>query len=142
MTVIAKKSEGLGFLYCLTAFVGLVLIGSGVFYETNSTSLLTAVFGLVVLAISVYQVVKYFRTPAEIVTIDNQGVLHLPNGVTLDPLDLVDVSYKRARGKGFQYKWGEIILSTRIDTYKFNFVDDCEQTAKELTRLMYESKKK
>ena len=141
MNVIAKKSEGLGLLYSFTALLGLVLIGIGVFYEKTSTSLLTAVFGIVVLAISVYQVVAFCRTPAEIVTVDNTGLLHLPNDVTLNPADLIDVSYKRARGKGIQYKWGKIILSTHIDTYKFNFVADCEQTAKELTRMMYESKK-
>lgn len=142
MNVIAKKTEGLGLLYSFTALLGLVLIGIGVFYETTSTSLLTAIFGIVVFALSCYHVVMFFRTPAEIITIDSKGILHLPNEVTLDPADLIDVSYKRARGKGFQYKWGEIILSTHIDTYKFNFVDDCEETSKVLTRLMYESKNK
>ena len=141
MNVIAKKTEGLGLLYSFTALIGLVLVGIGVFYETTSTSWLTALFGVALVAISCYHVVMICRTPAEIITVDNKGILHLPNDVTLDPADLIDVSYKRARGKGFQYKWGEIILCTHIDSYKFNFVDDCEQTAKELTRMMYESKK-
>jgi hypothetical protein len=82
----------------------------------------------------------FCRTPGEIITVDNKGILHLPNEVMLDPADLIDVSYKRARGKGFQYRWGDIVLCTHLDSYKFNFVDDCEGTAKELTRLMYESK--
>ena len=141
MNVIAKKTEGLGLLYSFTALIGLVLIGIGVFYDTTSTSWLTALFGVALVAISCYHVVMICRTPVEIITVDNKGILHLPNDVTLDPADLIDVSYKRARGKGFQYKWGEIILCTHIDSYKFNFVDDCEQTAKELTRMMYESKK-
>ena len=141
MNVIARKTEGLGLLYSFTALIGLVLIGIGVFYDTTSASWLTALFGVALFAISCYHVVMICRTPTEIITVDNKGILHLPNDVTLDPADLIDVSYKRARGKGFQYKWGEIILCTHIDSYKFNFVDDCEQTAKELTRMMYESKK-
>ena len=141
MNVIARKREGLGLLYSFTALIGLIFIGIGVCYDTTSTTLLTVLFGVVVFAISCYGVVAFCRTPAEIVTVDNTGLLHLPNDVTLNPADLVDVSYKRARGKGIQYKWGKIILSTHIDTYKFNFVADCEQTSKELTRMMYESKK-
>ena len=140
MNVIAKKTEGLGLLYSFTALLGLVLVGIGVFYETTSTSLLTALLGVAVAAISCYHVVKFCRTPAEIISIDGRGILHLPNDITLDPADLTDVSYKRAIGKGFQYRWGEIVLSTHLDSYKFNFVDDCEGTAKELTRLMYERK--
>ena len=128
-------------LYSFTALIGLIFIGIGVYYDTTSTTLLTVLFGVAVLAISCYGVVAFCRTPAEIVSVDNNGILHLPNDVTLNPADLIDVSYKRARGKGIQYKWGKIILSTHIDIYKFNFVADCEQTAKELTRMMYESKK-
>jgi hypothetical protein len=142
VNVIAKKAEGLGLLYSFTSLIGLILVGIGIFYDTTSTSLLTALFGVVLVAISCYHVVMICRTPSEIITIDSKGILRLPNDVTLDPADLTDVSYKRARGKGFQYSWGEIILCTHIDSYKFNFVDDCESTAKELTRLMYESKNK
>ncbi len=140
MNVIAKKTEGLGLLYSFTALIGLVLVGIGVFYDTTSTSLLTASLGVALVAISCYHVVIFCRTPGEIITVDSKGILHLPNNVTLDPADLTDVSYKRARGKGFQYRWGEIVLFTHLDSYKFNFVDDCEDTTKELTRMMYESK--
>lgn len=140
MNVIAKKTEGLGLLYSFTAFIGLVFVGIGIFYDKTSVSWLTAIFGIVLFAISCYTVVMFCRTPSEIITVDNKGILHLPNEVTLDPADLIDVSYKRARGKGFRYRWGDIVLCTHLDSYKFNFVDDCEGTAKELTRLMYESK--
>lgn len=141
MNVIAKRTEGLGLLYSVTALIGLALVGIGVFYDITSTSWLTSSLGVALFAISCYHVVLFCRTPAEIITVDREGVLRLPNDVMLDPADLTDVSYKRARGKGFQYRWGEIILCTHIDSYKFNFVDDCEQVAKELTRMMYESKK-
>ncbi len=140
MNVVAKKTEGLGLLYSFTALIGLVLASIGVFYDTTSTSLLTALLGVALVAISCYYVVMFCHTPGEIITVDSKGILHLPNDVTLDPADLTDVSYKRARGKGFQYRWGDIVLCTHLDSYKFNFVDDCEETAKELTRMMYESK--
>ncbi|MBQ8260413.1 MAG: hypothetical protein IJY97_12715 [Clostridia bacterium] len=71
---------------------------------------------------------------------DNKGILHLPKNVTLDPKDIVDVSYRRARGRGITYHWGEITIITHLESFKFDYVADCEDVSKELTRMMYESK--
>ena len=139
MNVIAKKTNGIVLMYSFSLLVGLMLIGMGAEYA-KAAEIVLIVFGVVLSAISVYAIVKYLRLPHDIITVDNQGILHLPREVTVDPAELIDVSYKRAQGKGFQYKWGDIILCTHLDRYKLNFVDDCESTAKELTRLMYESK--
>jgi hypothetical protein len=139
MNVIAKKTNGIVLVYSLSLLVGLMLIGMGAEYA-KAAEIVLIVLGVVLSAISVYAIVKYLRLPHDIITVDNQGILHLPREVTVDPAELIDVSYKRAQGKGFQYKWGDIILCTPLDRYKLNFVDDCESTAKELTRLMYESK--
>jgi hypothetical protein len=139
MTVIAKKTEGIVLMYSLLLLAGLMLIGIGIDYAEDAR-ILMIIFGIAISAVAVYTIVKYLRMPHDIITLDSAGILHLPNDITLNPADLTDVSYKRAQGKGFQYKWGDIILSTHLDRYKFNFVDDCQNTAKELTRLMYESK--
>lgn len=72
---------------------------------------------------------------------DNKGILHFPKDITLDPKDIIDVSYRRARGKHVTYDWGEVIIITHIESFKFDYVDDCEDVSKELTRMMYESKK-
>ena len=139
MNVIAKKATGIILLYSFSLLVGLMMIGVGADYA-EAAEIVFILLGVVLSAISVYAIVKYLRLPHDIITVDNAGILHLPHEVTVDPADLIDVSYKRARGKGFQYRWGDIVLCTHLDSYKFNFVDDCEDTAKELTRLMYESK--
>ncbi len=139
MNVIAKKTKGIVLMYSLSLLVGLMLIGMGAEYA-KAAEIVIILLGVVLSAISVYAIVKYLRLPHDIITVDNQGILHLPHEVTVDPADLTDVSYKRASGKGFQYRWGDIVLFTHLDSYKFNFVDDCENTAKKLTRLMYESK--
>ena len=139
MNVIAKKTEGIVLMYSLSVLVGLMLIGMGAVYA-KAAEIVMILLGIALSAISVYHIVKYLQLPHDIITVDNQGILRLPQEVTVNPADLIDVSYKRASGKSFQYRWGEIVLSTHLDRYKFNFVDDCEDVAKELTRLMYESK--
>ncbi len=139
MNVIAKKTEGIVLMYSFSLLVGLMLIGIGAAYA-ETAEILMILLGIALAIISGYHIVKYLQLPHDVITVDNQGILHLPHDVTVNPADLTDVSYKRASGKGFQYKWGEIVLFTHIDSYKFDYVDNCEETAKELTRLMYESK--
>ncbi len=136
MTVIAKKVAGLLLLYGFVTFAGLFLIAIGV-----AESFWLIILGIAMAAISVFTIVGYLRTPSEIITADNKGMLYLPKGVTLDPKDIIDVSYRRASGKGIQYRWGTVTIFTHIESFKFDYVDDCEDVSKELTRMMYESRK-
>lgn len=140
MNVIAKKTGTIVLSYSLLLLAGLMLIGIGIDYAKEAW-IVMILSGIAISAVAVCTIVKYLRLPSDIITVDNAGILHLPNDVTLDPAELIDISYKRAQGKGFQYRWGKIILSTHLDSYKFDFVDDCESVAKKLTRLMYESKR-
>ena len=135
--IIAKKVKGLLLLYGFVAFAGIFLITIGI-----AESFWLIILGIAMAAISVYTIVGYLRTPSEIITADNKGMLHLPKDVILDPNDIIDVSYRRASGKGVQYRWGTVTIFTHIESFKFDYVDDCEEVSKELTRMMYESKPK
>ena len=87
-----------------------------------------------------FHLVKYICTPYEIIKADENGILYLPKDVRIDPQDIVDVSYRRARAKGINYKWGKIIIATRVERYTFDYVEDCEEVSKKLTRIMYRIK--
>lgn len=134
--VIAKKKEGILLLYFFVAFAGLFLIAIGI-----AESVLLIILGIFMAAIAGYTIVRYLRTPHTIITVDNKGILHLPKDVTLDPKDIIDVSYRRARGKSVTYEWGEVIIITHLESFRFDYVADCEDVSKELTRMMYESKR-
>lgn len=121
-------------------FGGLMLVAIGV-TRFNTASIFEIIVGLVFVFFSCREIVKYLRIPSEIITVDNKGFLHLPKDVTLDPKDIVDVSYRRARGRSATYDWGEVIIITHIESFRLDYVDDCENVSKELTRMMYESKK-
>ncbi|MBO5702023.1 MAG: hypothetical protein J6S71_06260 [Clostridia bacterium] len=134
--MIAKKAEGIGFMYAVSTLLCGILIGVGI-----KAAIFTSIVGVIGVLLCGYHFVKYLLSPYEIIRAGNDGMLYLPKDVVLDPRDIVDVSYDRASGRGFQYKWGEIIIITRIESFRFNYVSDCEDVSKELTRIMYESKK-
>ena len=138
--VVAKKKEGLLPLYGVTLLFGLVIIVAACTKEFEAHYLIPILFALLIIAIISYNIVRYVQLPYEIITVDNKGMLHLPKGVTLDPKDIIDVSYRCARAKSFTYDWGEVIIITHIESFKFDYVDNCEDVSKELTRMMYESK--
>ena len=140
MMVVAKKKSGLLLLYGIILLFGLVIIVAAFTKEFEAHYLIPILFALVIIVLITYNIVKYLRVPYEIITVDNKGMLHLPKDVTLDPKDIVDVSYRRARGRGITYNWGEITIITHLESFKFDYVDDCEDVSKELTRMMYESK--
>ncbi len=139
MMVVAKKKEGLLLAYGVMFFVGLLMIGIG-FARFEVVNVLLMIMGAITCVLACRIVFKYVRTPEEIITVDNKGILHLPKDIVLDPKDIIDVSYRRARGKSITYDWGEVIIITHIESFKFDYVDDCEEVSKELTRMMYESK--
>ena len=138
--VVAKKKGGLLLLFGLMLLFGSVIIAAAFTKEFEAHYLIPILLAIVIIAAFSYNIVKYLRLPYEIITVDNKGMLHLPKGVTLDPKDIIDVSYRRARGKGITYHWGEVIIITHIESFKFDYVDDCEDVSKELTRMIYESK--
>lgn len=138
--VVAKKKGGLLLLFGFMLLFGLVIIFAAFTKEFKAHYLIPILLAIVIIAVFSYNIVKYLRLPYEIITVDNKGMLHLPKGVTLDPKDIVDVSYRCARGKGITYYWGEITIITHLESFKFDYVDDCEEVSKELTRMMYESK--
>ena len=140
MMVVAKKKGGLLLLYGIILLFGLVIIVAAFTKKFEAHYLISILFAIVIIALFSYNIVKYLRVPNEIITVDNKGILHLPKNLTLDPKDIVDVSYRRARGRGITYHWGEITIITHLESFKFDYVADCEDVSKELTRMMYESK--
>lgn len=101
---------------------------------------MTSLVGVLCLILGGFYSVRYLLLPNAIISLTENHQLLLPKGVTIPLETLIDVSYKRAQAKGYQYKWGKIVLQTRDHTYKFDFVADCEAVTKHLTRQMYAAK--
>lgn len=138
MEVIARRKEGVGLMYLLCTFLGLIFVGMGIAFGVDG--ILLTVMGAVLGGISGYLTVSYLTLPSAIIIYDGSNTLTLPKEVKLNIKDVIDVSYRRAHGRGISYKWGSVTIKTHIGKYKYGFVAECEDVAKQLTEMMYRAR--
>ncbi len=139
MKTIGYRKGGLGFLYGIVLLMGVGMLTAGITVMLHPVPIVS---GALLIVISLIILNGYFKTPYEAICLtDNDTVLELPKGVKINVGDITDVSYKRATAKGIQYKWGSVTVSTLGSSYTVGCIADCEEVAKEITRLKYERKK-
>ena len=137
-TTIAYKKHSVGILYIVLTVAGLFCFLYGLIDGDH----FTWIPGAVLMIVSGVLSVQYLILPSDIIALSEDNSLILPKGEVI-PMEAVnDVSYRRAHGRGIQYRWGSITLATRYGVYKIGFVADCEDVAKTLTRMMYAAKHK
>ena len=137
-TTIAYKKHSAGILYIILTFVGVMLLVSAI----TEKLLPLGIIGVLLTIISVILSIRFLSLPSDIIVLSEDGSLILPKGVTVSLESVSDVSYRRASAKGIQYRWGSITLLTYYGSYKYGFVADCEDVAKQLTQMVFEAKQK
>lgn len=140
MKPIALKEKFPITFYIISFILGIIILIIGFSNTFKSSSFIFCVFGMVLLIISIYYFVIFIKTPNIIISINDNNELILPQNVRINCNELIDISYKKTTAKGYSYSYGKIIIDSKKGTYTYNFVKDCENTCKELTRLMYENK--
>lgn len=136
-TTIAYKKQSAGILYIFLTLVGVgVLVAGCIAHHTTAI-----LMGTLITILSGVFAVRFLSLPSKIIVLTEDGTLLLPKAETISLSSINDVSYRRASARGIQYSWGSVTISTYSDTYKYGFVANCEDVAKELTRLMYDTKK-
>lgn len=141
MKVIAKRKEGLDWLYAILGLICAILFVLCLL-ETNEP--FPALLLLIVSVFGIYTFISHKNMPKDIVSVDEAtGQIYLhPDDFTVFASNLVDVSYDKARSRSIQYKWGILIIETGIEKFEYQYVADVENVAKELTRIMYLHKNK
>ncbi len=135
MRVIGYRKNSIAVLYFLTLFLGLIVSGAAM-RDLIGVMLL---FGIVIILASVIVLIGFFRTPYEAVKVIDGRTVALKK-VSFEIREIHDVSYRCASARGHRYKWGKVIIETYSETYKVNYIDDCEHATKELLKLVYEAK--
>ncbi len=138
MDIIAHKRNGVGVMYFICTLLGLMITGFGI--SAFPGGIIIVVMGLVVVGISGFIFIQFITLPYNVICADKEDNLHLPKGKVVSIKDVLDVSYRRATARGIQYKWGSVTLSTRIGTFKYGCISDCEDVAKRLTDMMYQAR--
>ena len=130
--IIAQRKNAVFPLYVFTA-----IIGGAAIVLSFMTDIKFLILGILVEIFSIYVLIGFCKVPPIIITLDENGILHFPGNVTVTPSEISDVSYKPARAKHMQYKWGNVEIVTYSGKYKFKYVAECETVAKKLTELKY-----
>lgn len=137
-TTIAYKKYSAGIVYIILTFVGVMLLISAIAEKLIPMGIIGGLLTVVSAVLSI----RFLMLPSNIIVLSDDNTIILPKGITV-PLDSIsDVSYRRASAKGIQYRWGSITLSTYYGSYKYGFVADCEDVAKQLTQMVFEAKQK
>lgn len=138
MEVIAYRKKGIWLMYAFTFFLGLcvpLIPVNDPFYM-----ILTALFSLTFISVSLIVLIMYFTTPQEAIFYNEyEKAIYLKKGVKMQLSEIEDLSYRRASARGFQYKWGTIIIRAQHKKYKIRFIAQCEDVCKTLTKLKYEN---
>ncbi len=136
MEVIAQKKTGVGIMYLACTFLGLIFFGMGI----SDGIIVIGLLGLVLSIISGYIFFEYVSLPYDVIKVDTEGNLHLPKSKVIPLCDITDISYRRASAKGVQYKWGSVTIRTHLEKFKYGYIKDCEEVAKQLTEMMHRAK--
>ena len=137
-TTIAYKKHSAGILYIILTFVGVMMLISAI----TEKILPLGIMGALLATISAILSIRFLSIPSNIIVLSEDDTLILPKGVIVSLESISDVSYRRASAKGIQYRWGSITLSTYYGSYKYGFVADCEDVAKQITQMVFEAKQK
>ena len=130
-TTIAYKKHSAGIIYILLTIFGAL-------YLASSAAKSNLQLGIIISVVTVFSAilsVKYLILPSNIIVLSDGDKLILPRSVVIPLTSICDVSYKRATGKGIQYRWGSITITTYHGKFKFGFVADCEDVSKKLMGL-------
>ena len=137
--VVGKRSGGVGILYSVieVLFLAIVLWGWGMF--RNESDVRVLLLGLVFLGVTGVILFRYFTTPAEAIILNEDNSIYLAKfDLTLSMEEIRHISYKRARAKGIEYKWGKVIIETDSKKYKTDYLSYCEEVADTLNTALME----
>lgn len=129
--VIARKKHSAGVLFILLTLLGVGLLALGIACNIMILLVLGAAFAVGCIGFAVW----YLTVPSAIIALDENGNLVLPRGVTIAVRDITDVFCFTASSLHRDYQFGSVTIETKTRKYKYGFVADCENVAKELNAL-------
>lgn len=138
--VVGKRSTKVGVMYSAVgvlflAMLGFVMGNTGFSYEDG---MLLLIIIMIFLAVEAWTLFHYFKTPKDAIILNYNKSISLPGfDVTIPMVEVTDISYVRATARGISYKWGKVVIKTDDRKYVVNYLEECEEVCKQLTREMY-----
>ncbi len=142
MRTIAYRNNAIGVMYCIVALVGIIELVSCI---ANLLPMSSSVIGVLLMAISLWVLVGFFRTSNEAIRFDEANdTLVISKKVSIPLGEISGASCKQARSRyGSKLSWGSIIISTYTGaTYTLRCVADCEYALERVNQLRADMRKK
>lgn len=140
MKTIGEKQRGIEYIYVMLFIVSSAFIIVGIETVKVISSFLMVIIGIILVIWSIWTYIDIVRTPKVIIEYNKMdSTIILKKSIIISIISIKDVSYIKARNKGVTYKWGKIIIETSGEKYQCNYVKDCEEVAKTITKLMYKN---
>lgn len=139
-----ERSRRVGFMYggVFVAMIFLNIYFSGLIMMVEE-GIWVGLIMLIMTVTTFLVFLDYLQTPQKPIIVTEEGNVLIPRrDLILSCEEVTDVSCIRARAKGIEYKWGKVVIHTETDTYKINYIDDCEETAEHLLEKIYAFKMK
>lgn len=136
--VLAYKKHSAGIMYMVLTVIWLGLIAAGI----TRGQIPLGVIGVPMTVLCAILSYRYLSLPSHIIELSDENTLILPGGVVVPLCDVSDVSFRRATAMRMQYRWGTVTLLSKFGSYKFSFVDDCEEVSNTLNDLIAEERDK
>ena len=132
--VIARKSSGAIGGIVLAVLMGAIMIFLGVWMGDISLYIFVPC-GVLIFILTLVDIIKFISTPTEIIKVNSKNQLLLPRGVVVNLIEVREVAFKQARARAIRYSFGKVIIVTDNKKYKYDFVKECRQVAKEINNL-------
>lgn len=140
MEVIGYKSKKAMILYIFGAILCLTIAILG-FWLGGYDRLGELFVGAVGFVVCIVVIIIIAITPEELISVDvrEENVYLYNERIVIPVKDIKDVSYRSARARYYNYSWGRIIIKTTKRRYEVNSVEDCEEVAKYLLKIIYKN---
>ncbi len=138
--VVGKRSTKVGIMYSAVGVVFLIMLGfvMGNSFLRYEDGMLMLFIIMIFLAVEAWVLYHYFKTPKDAIILNYNKSISLPGlDVTIPMIEVTDISYIRATARGISYKWGKVVIKTNERKYVVNYLEECEEVCKNLTREMY-----
>lgn len=138
MKTIGKKKENIQFIYVMIFLIACILMIFALKSPKSISSSIMIVTGLFLAIYAMWIFIDIIKTPKIVIEYNERdSTVIIKKNIIISISSIKDVSYVKARSKGITYGWGKIIIETNNVKYQCNYVENCEQVAKMLTKLMY-----
>ena len=131
-TTIARRKSREGYVFLPASLIGVFVMVAGLM----ENDLLFCIVGCAIAVLCLFFFLSFILLPLDIIVLSDDGTILLPKGVVIPLKDIISVDVVRVK------RTENMILITERKRYVVEYVEDCENVAKYLNKIVAKAKRK